>query len=152
MILRPVDGSMSPGGRVFTEDEQGVLVGSFVAQKTGVKVGDTINPYHGLQFDQAQRHKDAYTVVGILQPSNSPSDRVVWIPIMGIYRMSGHVLRGTGKRYRAQADSAIPEEHREVSGASLQDRFRQAGLQLDGIIRMNSRVTLRLILGCRCDC
>jgi putative ABC transport system permease protein len=29
-------------------------------------------------------------VVGILKPSNTPADRVIWIPMEGIQRMSGH--------------------------------------------------------------
>jgi putative ABC transport system permease protein len=29
-------------------------------------------------------------VVGVLEPSNTPADRVIWIPLAGIQRMTGH--------------------------------------------------------------
>jgi putative ABC transport system permease protein len=29
-------------------------------------------------------------VVGVLEPSNTPADRVIWIPIEGLQKMSGH--------------------------------------------------------------
>jgi putative ABC transport system permease protein len=140
--------TVAPGGRLFSEDEQGAVVGSFVAQQTGLKVGDHIKPYHGLQFDESQQHDDEYEVVGVLEPSNSPSDRVVWIPIMGIYRMSGHVLRGTGKAYRPAPDSLIPEEHREVSAVMLKLTDPTAGIYLDQTInRQGKSATLAWPIG-----
>jgi putative ABC transport system permease protein len=140
--------TVAPGGRIFTGDEQGAVVGSFVAQQTGIKVGDHIKPYHGLQFDESQQHDDEYEVVGVLEASNSPSDRVVWIPIMGIYRMSGHVLRGTGKTFRPQADSLIPEEHREVSAVMLKLTDPTAGIYLDQTInRQGKSATLAWPIG-----
>ena len=29
-------------------------------------------------------------MVGVLKPSNTPADRVIWIPLAGIQQMSGH--------------------------------------------------------------
>ncbi len=140
--------AVAAGGRVFREDEQGAVIGSYVAQKTGLRVGDRFSPYHGLQYDEAARHKDEYTVVGVLAPSNSPSDRVVWIPIMGVYRMSGHVLRGTGKAYRAEGDALVPEEHREVSAVMLKLKDPTAGIYLDQTInRQGKSATLAWPIG-----
>ncbi|MCC6770796.1 MAG: ABC transporter permease [Gemmatimonadaceae bacterium] len=139
---------VAPGGRIFTAQERGAVVGSVVARQVGVKVGDHIRPYHGLQFDEAQQHDDDYEVVGILEPSNSPSDRVVWIPILGIYRMSGHVLRGTGRTFRPHPDSLIPEEHREVSAVMLKLTDPTAGIYLDQAInRQGKSATLAWPIG-----
>ena len=33
---------------------------------------------------------ETYVVVGVMKPSNTPSDRVIWIPLEGIQKMSGH--------------------------------------------------------------
>src|SRR5258708_6396220 len=123
-----------PGGRFFTDGSHEAVLGNYVASKVGVKVGDTIAPYHGLQYSERQKHNDQFKVVGILKGTNSPSDRVVWIPIEGIYRMSGHVLRGTGRAYQAKADSVIPEDVREVSAVMLKLKDPQAGIYLDQTI------------------
>jgi putative ABC transport system permease protein len=118
------------GGRLFAEDQREAVVGSYVAEHAGLTLGSTFMPYHGLSTDPKQQHKDLYTVVGVLKTTNSPSDRVVWIPIEGIYRMTGHVLRGSGSVYRPQEGEAIAEEHREVSAVMLKFRAPQAGLFL----------------------
>lgn len=130
----------TPGGRFFDADKKEAVLGSYVAQKTGLTVGARFNPYHGLATDPRQRHKDEYTIVGVLEPTNSPSDRVVWIPIEGIYRMSGHVLRGTGQVFRPSDGGAIPEEHREVSAVMLKFRSPQTGFMLDQQINKQGKV------------
>lgn len=131
---------VEPGGRFFTDAAREAVVGSFVAQATGIQVGSTFNPYHGLVADERQRHRDQFTVVGVLEATNSPSDRVVWIPIEGIYRMSGHVLRGNGETFKAQEGETIPDESKEVSAVMLKLRDPQAGFQLDQTINKQGKV------------
>ena len=79
-----------PGGRFFTDNAKEALVGAFVARKLGLKVGDTFHPYHGLVFKEEAKHKDIYVVVGILEATGTPADKVIWIPIKGIQLMDGH--------------------------------------------------------------
>jgi putative ABC transport system permease protein len=81
---------LEPGGRFFDPARKEAVVGSFVAQKMGLKVGDTFHPYHGLIFNEKDQHAETYVVVGVMKPSNTPSDRVIWIPLEGLQRMSGH--------------------------------------------------------------
>ena len=102
-------------GRFFDPTRQEAVLGSYAAQKLGLGLGDNFTPYHGLVFDKSMRHDEQYTVVGVLKPTNSPSDRVIWIPIEGVYRMEGHVLRGDGEDFVAQPGQEIPDEHKEVS-------------------------------------
>lgn len=77
-------------GRPFDEGYTEAVVGSFVAQRLGLKVGDEFHPFHGLIFDEKNQHSETYVVVGIMEPSNTPADRVIWIPIEGIQNMKGH--------------------------------------------------------------
>lgn len=136
------------GGRFFQGSNKEAVIGSFVAQQTGLKTGDVFQPYHGLIFDEKQKHNDDYTVVGVLEPTNSPSDRVVWIPIEGIYRMTGHVLRGAGETYTAKEGEAIPDEAKEVSAVMLKFRSPQTGFQLDQLINRQGKVaTLAFPIG-----
>jgi putative ABC transport system permease protein len=78
------------GGRLFDMALREAVVGSFAARKLGLKTGDTFHPYHGLIFDEKNQHSETYLVVGVLQPSNTPADRVIWIPLEGVQKMSGH--------------------------------------------------------------
>src|SRR5579859_4304591 len=81
---------LQPGGQFFDPTRREAVVGSFVAQKLGLKRGDKFHPYHGLIFDEKNQHAETYVVVGVLKPSNTPADRVIWIPLEGIQKMSGH--------------------------------------------------------------
>jgi putative ABC transport system permease protein len=77
-------------GRLFDPELREATVGSFVAQRLGLKVGDQFHPFHGLIFDEKAQHSETYVVVGVLEPSNTPADRVIWIPLAGIQNMTGH--------------------------------------------------------------
>lgn len=122
-------------GRAFDPGRQEAVVGSFVAAKTGMKVGSIFNPSHGLTSDpNAHSHSEEYVVTGVLEPTNSPSDRVIWIPIEGVFRMGGHVLRGSGERYEAQRGEEIPDEHKEVSAVMLKFKNAQLGMRLQQMI------------------
>ncbi len=81
---------LESGGNLFDPTLREAVVGSFVAQKMGLKIGDTFHPYHGLIFNEQDQHSESYVVVGVLKPSNTPSDRVIWIPLEGIQKMKGH--------------------------------------------------------------
>ena len=78
------------GGRVFREAGKEALVGDYVARQLGLSVGDNFNPYHGLHFDETKRHNETFTVVGLLKPTGTPADQVIWIPLKGIQKLEGH--------------------------------------------------------------
>jgi putative ABC transport system permease protein len=129
-----------PGGRVFDPARREAVVGSVAAAKTGLRVGSEFSPYHGVDFAESEKHEEKYVVVGVLQPTNSPSDRVVWIPIDGIFRMKGHVLRGSGEEFAAKPGEAIDDKHKEVSAVMLKFRAPQAGFALDHTINKQGKV------------
>jgi putative ABC transport system permease protein len=82
--------AVQPDGAVFDPTRREAVVGDFVARKMGMEVGDTFHPFHGLIYDEKSQHAETYVVTGILKPSNTPADRVIWIPLEGIQRMAGH--------------------------------------------------------------
>ena len=131
---------VEPGGRFFDSTRREAVIGSFAAARTGLKPGDTFNPYHGLVYSESSKHNEQYTVVGILKPTNSPSDRVIFIPIEGIFRMGGHVLRGTGQVYQPQAGVGIPDEAKEVSAVMLKFKNPKTGFDLDMTINKQGKV------------
>jgi len=136
------------GGRFFDSSRREAVVGSFAAARLGLKPGDAIHPSHGLAHSETSEHPEEYTVVGILKPTNTPSDRVIWIPIEGIFRMSGHVLRGAGETYQPQARTAIPEEHKEVSAVMLKFKNPKTGFDLElAVNRQGKDATLAYPIG-----
>lgn len=140
--------AVQPGGRFFDETRAEAVVGSFAAQQSGLKVGDTFHPAHGLAEEGGEEHHDDYTVVGILEPTNSPSDRVIWIPIEGIFRMSGHHLRGNEEDFQAKPGEAIPDEHKEVSAVMIKFANPMTGFTLDTQINKQGKVaTLAFPIG-----
>ncbi len=114
-------------GRLFGAEAREAVVGSFVAQRLGWKVGDTFRPYHGLNFDPANQHEEVFTVTGILAASNTPADRVIWIPLKGVQTMAGH----------------DPKSATDVSAVLLQFRTPMAGIMLDVLYnKQGNRLTL----------
>lgn len=77
-------------GRWFDPALREVVAGSFVADRLGLKAGDKLRPYHGLLFNPKDQHDEVYVVVGVMKPSNTPVDRVLWIPLQGVQLMAGH--------------------------------------------------------------
>ena len=131
---------VEPGGKFFDPQRREAVVGSFAAHREHLSVGTIIHPYHGVVFDESSRHEEEYVVVGVLKPTNSPSDQVVWIPLEGIYRMQGHVLRGSGEPYAAEAGQDIPEQAQEVSAVMLKLKSPQAGFALEQTVNKQGKV------------
>ncbi len=128
------------GERFFDPLKKEAVIGSYVAQKTDLRAGSIFHPYHGLNYDPSMQHEEEYVVTGVLDPTNTPSDRVIWIPIEGIYRMKGHVLRGSGREYAAKEGETIPDADKEVSAVMLKFNSPQAGFMLDQTINKQGKV------------
>ncbi|HTB81926.1 MAG TPA: FtsX-like permease family protein [Opitutaceae bacterium] len=102
-------------GRLFDPAEKEAVIGSFVAQELGLGVGDTFHPFHGLIYDERDQHAETYHVTGVLAASNTPIDKVIWIPLHGLQTMSGH----------------DPRAATDVSAVLVQLRSPAAGFMLD---------------------
>jgi putative ABC transport system permease protein len=121
-----------PGGKVFGEAAREAVVGSFAAERLGLKVGSTFQPFHGLTFDEKALHEEVFTVTGILTPTNTPADKVIWVPIKGVQTMSGH----------------DPKAATDVSAVLIQLRAASAGVMLDLMInKQGNRMTFAYPVG-----
>ena len=97
-------------GRFFTaaddhdehvhEDREGhetenfpVVLGSEVAQKTGLKLRDTFLTTHGLAHNspESEQHQHAMEVVGILQPMNLPYNKGIFTNVEALWEAHGTV-------------------------------------------------------------
>ncbi len=124
--------ALQPGGRWFTADAHEAVVGSFAAARLGLKVGDPFHPFHGLTYDERNQHAETYTVAGVLAPTNTPMDRVIWIPLHGLQTMTGH----------------DPRAATDVSAVLVQLRTPTAGFMLDMMYnKQGNRLTFAYPVG-----
>ncbi len=126
--------AVAAGGKFFgsAPEVREAVAGAFAAQKLGLKVGDTFKPFHGLAFDEKNQHEEIFTIVGIVAPTNTPVDRVIWIPLKGVQTMSGH-----------DAKAAT-----DVSAVLIQLRTASAGFMLDMMYnKQGNRLTLAYPVG-----
>jgi putative ABC transport system permease protein len=112
-------------GRLWEGNAKEAVLGSFAAARLGLKTGGTFHPFHGL-FGEEHEHEETYVVTGVLAPTNTPIDKVVWIPLHGVQTMSGHA----------------PEAATDVSAVLVQLKTSFAGRGLDTLYnKQGSRLT-----------
>ena len=118
--------ALQPGGNFFSApDAKQAVAGSFVARRLGLKVGDTFHPFHGLAYDERSAHPDIYTVTGVLEPTNTPADRVIWIPLKGVQTMGGH-----DARYVSDISAVLIQLKTATAGRSLDTTYNKQGNRL----------------------
>jgi putative ABC transport system permease protein len=116
---------VQPPGRLFDVALREAVVGSFAAQKLNLKRGDFFHPYHGLTFDEKEQHAETYVVVGILEPSNTPADRVIWIPLEGVQKMGGHKAESMD-----ELSAVLIKLRSPVAGRMLEQTYNKQGTRL----------------------
>jgi putative ABC transport system permease protein len=112
-------------GRAFDMGCTEAVVGSFVAQRLKLKIGDTFHPFHGLLFNESEQHAETYVVVGLLEPSNTPADRVIWIPLEGLQNMQGHEAKTA-----ADISAVLVKLKSPIAGRSLEQHYNKNGSRL----------------------
>lgn len=109
-------------GRAF-ENENEAVIGSDVADKTGLKIGDSFIGSHGVEaYEHAEEHdENKFTVVGILNKTFTPNDKVIFIPMESVWDMHYHRLEGnadtihTGHKHAIEQEHSIPEERKTIT-------------------------------------
>ncbi len=112
-------------GNIFSLSGHEAVVGSFAAQKLKLKIGDQFHPYHGLNFNEKDQHAETYTVTGILDPSNTPADRVIWIPLEGVQHMSGHATE-----HADELSAVLVKLRSPIAGPMLDSQINKSGTRL----------------------
>jgi putative ABC transport system permease protein len=115
-------------GRNFKQDEFfSAVIGSVVANRTGLKVGDTFRPTHGL--GKAGDKHDEFEIVGVLAPTGTANDRALFANMEGFYLLEGHALApkseagqtapGVERTKPGDKPTPLPEDQREVTSILL---------------------------------
>ncbi len=102
----------------FIKNESDAVIGSTIAKKGNMKIGDKFKSTHGLggaveeneDEDEHHHHDFEYTVVGILEPTNTPNDTVVFTTIETLWHAHGlhHDEDESGEHHEDEM-----EEHEE---------------------------------------
>jgi putative ABC transport system permease protein len=123
-----------PGGRNFKTDAyfEGVI-GSVVASRSGLKVGDSFQPSHGLAGGSDLHH--AVKVVGVLKPTGTADDRALFMNIEGFYLLPGHSLgakaneesgdSAAGEKQETEAEKKAREEKEEAEEHAYEEELEK---------------------------
>lgn len=101
-------------GRIFAANKFEAVIGSDVTRLTGLKLGDTFQATHGLpQPNQTPDVHDAvWTVVGVLKPTHTASDGVLYIPLLSFYCIAEHDVGLVSQQaIREGKKPALPSDH-----------------------------------------
>jgi len=72
------------------DDRFEAVVGAEVARALGVRVGDRIEPTHGVEGGRVHDEEHLWEVVGILKPTDTAVDRLVLIPLDSFFAIEDH--------------------------------------------------------------
>jgi putative ABC transport system permease protein len=115
--------AFSSGRNFKTEEFFTAVIGSVVANRTGLQKGSKFSPAHGTTAH------DEFEIVGVLAPTGTANDRAIFINMEGFYLGEGHAMPpepGTPEAAEAAAYAAavkanpderlpLPENQREVT-------------------------------------
>lgn len=105
---RPIPYRFTAGEAFKPEDYFGAVVGSVVAHREGLQIGDKIEPTHGVSTEEGQGHKhDPFVVRGILAPNGTPNDRAVFVNMEGFFLLAGHAKEDEAAKEAAKAGGAV---------------------------------------------
>jgi putative ABC transport system permease protein len=120
----PKSYEFEPGGRNFeTENFYEAVVGSVVAAQAGLKLGDEIEPTHGIG-SEGHKH-EGFKLVGILKPTGTANDRAVFINIEGFYLLEGHALSPDDEP-EDEAQTVDAQEHEDEHADEAEHNHQHA--------------------------
>lgn len=119
-------------GSYFNEDYE-VVIGSEVANKFKMKIGDKFHSTHG-QKEGGELHEDiSWTVVGILKPSGKVIDRLLLSNIESVWGIHGEHNCSHEPNEACHHDHE--NEKKEITAVLMQYRHPMAAMQLPRLIR-----------------
>jgi len=106
----------SSGHNFHSDEFFTAVLGSVVANRTGLKVGSKFRPTHGLGSN-GDKH-DEFEVVGVLAPTGTANDRAIFVNVEGFYLLEGHAMTPKGGEGQGAA-THDQVEHKNSPGAPL---------------------------------
>ena len=117
-------------GRWFGNNRFQAVIGSEIAQRGALTLGSKFKATHGLPSPGAEpdEHNQEWEVVGVLKPTHTAADRVIFIPLISFYAIDEHEDELESQaRQKAGLPPVVKDEH------DHEDRF---DLNPDGTIHL----------------
>ena len=112
---------MAKGRNFYANEYFEAVIGSAAARATGLTVGSTFQPVHGV--DTTHVH-DPFKVVGVLAPTGTPVDNALYINIEGFYLQDNHAkpeeesaMKSVSFRAKAQSETSTPTPQDATPGS-----------------------------------
>jgi putative ABC transport system permease protein len=102
------------GENFKTEKFFDAVIGATVARKTGLKVGDTFQPTHGMSTS-GDKHIE-FTIVGVLARTGTANDRALFANLEGFYLLEGHALNSEDPPPAQEETEQSEHVHTESEG------------------------------------
>ncbi|MDB5358350.1 MAG: hypothetical protein JWN24_4803 [Phycisphaerales bacterium] len=101
-------------GRMFHAWKFEAVLGSEVAQSTGLKIGDKFQATHGNPGpkEEPDIHPEKWQVVGVMKPTHTAADRCLYIPLVTFYTIAEHDAgeKAIAQVRQGQAATAAPKK------------------------------------------
>jgi len=116
-------------GKLFAQNFEAVL-GSKAAGNLGLDIGDRFLPAHGVSQGLASdEHNVPHTVVGILQPSNTPFDNAVFTTLESVIEI--HAEHSDEEHVNGET---APDEHADEHGDEHGDEAHADSEQITAVL------------------
>lgn len=120
-------------GAVWVQPMQAV-VGSTVARKLGLALGDTFTGSHGLGGSGHQHGDSTYTVTGILAPNGSVLDRLILTDTASVWKVHEDATA------LDEDDRRVMEEEREVTMALVKYKTPMAAMSFPRYVNTSTEM------------
>lgn len=115
-----------------------VIVGSTVAQKLNLKIGDYILSSHGLVENTIDVHSDKLTIVGILKPTKKVIDRLIITNLQSVWDVHNH------EEHESHTGHKHQEKEKEITSLLVNFKSPRALLSLPR--KINKQTNMQAVL------
>ena len=115
------------------------VVGAVVARRCGLTLGDVIQPTHGDPNSAgAHIHKQGFTIVGIIDRTGTPHDRVLFLNMEGFFLMEDHAkpveddsLLGINRDDEEDEDATEKQTNSDIKDSQPDESLRRIPLPIE---------------------
>jgi putative ABC transport system permease protein len=117
-------------GRSFAAKKFEAVLGSDTAEREHMHIGSTFRATHGFPGpnDTPDIHKPTWTVVGILKPTHTANDRVLFVPVISLYGIEEHEI---GLFYQTLIKAGIDTSR--LNPKTFPEIIQRAGMKMEEI-------------------
>ena len=124
-------------GKVFHPRKFEAVIGAAVAPQTDLRLGSKFKASHGSEkSENKDEHDEAWTVVGILKPTHTAMDRLIFIPAISAMAVPAHAeVIADIASLQEKADPHAGQEHDEHDAEHHHEHIYD--LSPDGVIELH---------------